>query len=190
LDATADGCQGVGSPSVRGRRRLAFDGLRRPAPSPGGARSGICQRTPCPPDCPACRTRAARRRPGLLRGRDQPLPRAPRQGAAAPLGRARGLRGHGRPLRHGRADAAQALRRYARRQPRLCRERVPLVPRLDAPVRRRLGAGTIIKCLRTFYDEGPSGGHYQNMMMDKYRTLGCAVHVTGGGVTIVQDYGR
>jgi hypothetical protein len=49
--------------------------------------------------------------------------------------------------------------------------------------------GTIIKCLRTFYDEGPAGGHHQNMM-GEYRTLGCAVHVVGGGVTIVQDYGR
>ena len=48
----------------------------------------------------------------------------------------------------------------------------------------------IILCLRTFYDEGPGGGHHQNMMMDEYRTLGCAVHVTGGGVTIVQDFGR
>jgi hypothetical protein len=50
--------------------------------------------------------------------------------------------------------------------------------------------GTIIKCLRTFYDEGPAGGHYQNMMSDEYRTLGCAVHVAGGGVTIVQNFGR
>jgi hypothetical protein len=49
--------------------------------------------------------------------------------------------------------------------------------------------GTLIKCLRTFYDEGPGGGHHQNMM-GEYRSLGCAVHVAGGGVTIVQDYGR
>ena len=47
----------------------------------------------------------------------------------------------------------------------------------------------IIKCLRTFYDEGPGGGHYENMV-GEYRTLGCAVQVTGGGVSIVQDYGR
>jgi len=51
--------------------------------------------------------------------------------------------------------------------------------------------GTIIKCLRTFYDEGPAGGHYQNMMDSEYRTLGCAVHLAGGGgVSIVQDFGR
>jgi uncharacterized protein YkwD len=47
----------------------------------------------------------------------------------------------------------------------------------------------IILCLRTFYDEGPGGGHRENMM-GEYRTLGCAVHVAGGGVSIVQDYGR
>src|SRR5262249_54617278 len=49
--------------------------------------------------------------------------------------------------------------------------------------------GTIIKCLRTFYDEGPGGGHQQNMM-GEYRTVGCGVHVAGGGVSIVQDFGR
>jgi uncharacterized protein YkwD len=49
--------------------------------------------------------------------------------------------------------------------------------------------GTVIRCLRTFYDEGPSGGHHENMM-GEYRTLGCAVLVTRGGVTIVQDFGR
>ena len=50
--------------------------------------------------------------------------------------------------------------------------------------------GTIIKCLRTFYDEGPGGGHYQNMLGGEYGTVGCAVQVTGDGVTIVQDFGR
>ncbi len=48
---------------------------------------------------------------------------------------------------------------------------------------------TIIKRLRTFYDEGPSGGHRENMM-GEYHTLGCAVHVAGSGVSIVQDFGR
>ena len=44
------------------------------------------------------------------------------------------------------------------------------------------------KCLQAFYDEGPGGGHYENMM-GKYKTLGCAVHVDGSGVSIVQDFG-
>jgi len=58
---------------------------------------------------------------------------------------------------------------------------------------RRAGGsvrGAITKCLRTFYDEGPGGGHYQNMLGGEYGTVGCAVHVTGDGVTIVQDFGR
>ena len=50
--------------------------------------------------------------------------------------------------------------------------------------------GAIIKCLRTFYDEGPGGGHYENMLGGEYGTVGCGVHVVGGGVTIVQDFGR
>jgi uncharacterized protein YkwD len=47
----------------------------------------------------------------------------------------------------------------------------------------------IIKCLRTFYDEGPGGGHHENMM-GEYRTLGCGVYVARDGFSIVQDYGR
>jgi hypothetical protein len=47
----------------------------------------------------------------------------------------------------------------------------------------------LTKCLRTFYEEGPGGGHHQNMM-GEYRTLGCGVYVAGGGVSIVQDFGR
>jgi hypothetical protein len=62
---------------------------------------------------------------------------------------------------------------------------VPLVPRLVARVRRR----GLVKCLRAFYDEGPGGGHYENVM-GEYQTLDCAVHVAGKGVTIVQDFGR
>jgi hypothetical protein len=45
------------------------------------------------------------------------------------------------------------------------------------------------RCLRTFYAEGPGGGHFENMM-GEYRTLGCGVYVAGGGVSIVQDFGR
>jgi hypothetical protein len=49
--------------------------------------------------------------------------------------------------------------------------------------------GGVPRCLRTFYDEGLGGGHHKNMMSE-YRTLGGAVHVAGGGVSIVQDFGR
>ena len=47
----------------------------------------------------------------------------------------------------------------------------------------------IIQCLRTSYDEGPGGGHREDML-GEYRMLGCAVHVAGGGVSIVRDFGR
>jgi len=49
--------------------------------------------------------------------------------------------------------------------------------------------GVLTKCLRSFYDEGPGGGHYESMM-GEYGTLGCGVYVDGDGVSIVQDYGR
>jgi Cysteine-rich secretory protein family len=47
----------------------------------------------------------------------------------------------------------------------------------------------LTRCLRAFYAEGPGGGHFENMM-GEYRTLGCGVYIAGGGVSIVQDYGR
>ncbi len=48
---------------------------------------------------------------------------------------------------------------------------------------------TIAQCLQAFYDEGPGGGHYENMM-GNYGTLGCGVYLQGSGITITQDYGR
>ena len=47
----------------------------------------------------------------------------------------------------------------------------------------------LTKCLRAFYAEGPGGGHFENMM-GEYRTIGCGLYVAGGGISIVQDYGR
>ena len=48
---------------------------------------------------------------------------------------------------------------------------------------------TIGQCLQAFYNEGPGGGHYENMM-GNYGTLGCGVYIDGNNITIVQDYGR
>jgi cysteine-rich secretory family protein len=48
---------------------------------------------------------------------------------------------------------------------------------------------TIAACVKMFYDEGPGGGHYDNMM-GNYGGLGCGVYVQGGGITITQDYGN
>jgi hypothetical protein len=44
------------------------------------------------------------------------------------------------------------------------------------------------QCIAAFYAEGPSGGHYMNLMSDN-TMLGCGIYQQGTGVTIVQDYG-
>jgi len=46
----------------------------------------------------------------------------------------------------------------------------------------------VAQCIKAFYDEGPGGGHYDNMMGD-YAHLGCGIYIAGTDVTIVQDYG-
>jgi len=46
----------------------------------------------------------------------------------------------------------------------------------------------VAACVTAFYDEGPGGGHYENMM-GPYATLGCGIYQSGSDVTIVQDYG-
>ena len=48
---------------------------------------------------------------------------------------------------------------------------------------------TVAACVKAFFDEGPGGGHYENMM-GNYGTLGCGIYVQGQQLTIVQDYGR
>jgi hypothetical protein len=49
--------------------------------------------------------------------------------------------------------------------------------------------GLMAACIDAFYDEGPGGGHYDNMMGD-YGSLGCGVYQEGSDVTIVQDFGQ
>jgi hypothetical protein len=44
-------------------------------------------------------------------------------------------------------------------------------------------------CVKAFYDEGPGGGHYENMM-GPYAKLGCGIYQSGTKITIVQDYGN
>ena len=48
---------------------------------------------------------------------------------------------------------------------------------------------TVAACVKAFFDEGPGGGHYENMM-GAYATLGCGIYVQGDQLTIVQDYGH
>jgi len=54
------------------------------------------------------------------------------------------------------------------------------------------GGGDLVElvrnCIAAFYDEGPGGGHYDNMMGD-YAALGCGIYIEGTDVTIIQDFG-
>ena len=50
-------------------------------------------------------------------------------------------------------------------------------------------AMTVVACVKAFFDEGPGGGHYENMM-GNYGSLGCGIYVQGQQLTIVQDYGN
>jgi hypothetical protein len=46
----------------------------------------------------------------------------------------------------------------------------------------------VAMCIKAFFDEGPGGGHYENMM-GAYKTIGCGIHRSGDSITIVQDLG-
>jgi hypothetical protein len=48
---------------------------------------------------------------------------------------------------------------------------------------------TVGFCILQFFQEGPGGGHYENMM-GPYAMLGCGIYVVGQQLTIVQDYGN
>jgi len=48
---------------------------------------------------------------------------------------------------------------------------------------------TVKDCMKAFYDEGPGGGHYENMM-GPYTTIGCGIYSEGDKVTILQDLGN
>jgi hypothetical protein len=45
------------------------------------------------------------------------------------------------------------------------------------------------QCVKAYYDEGPGGGHYENLM-GPYAKLGCGIYQSGTKVTIVQDFGN
>lgn len=47
----------------------------------------------------------------------------------------------------------------------------------------------VVQCIAAFYDEGPGGGHYDNLMSNN-TMLGCGIYQVDTRVTIVQDYGR
>jgi hypothetical protein len=44
------------------------------------------------------------------------------------------------------------------------------------------------QCLRTMVDEGPGGGHYDNMFNPQYTKVACGVTIVGGRVWSVQNF--
>jgi uncharacterized protein YkwD len=53
--------------------------------------------------------------------------------------------------------------------------------------------GSVADVLRTglagMWDEGPGGGHYENLV-GRFSYVGCGIHVAGGEVTVVMDFLR
>ena len=47
--------------------------------------------------------------------------------------------------------------------------------------------GALEQGLQMMWDEGPSGGHYRNMVARRSE-IGCGIFVNGGEVTIVQEF--
>jgi cysteine-rich secretory family protein len=47
----------------------------------------------------------------------------------------------------------------------------------------------IAQCIRAFYEEGPGGGHYENLI-GPYAKLGCGTFESDGKITIVLDFGN
>jgi hypothetical protein len=45
------------------------------------------------------------------------------------------------------------------------------------------------RCIEAFFDEGPGGGHYENLM-GPYTKVGCGIFESAGRITIVQDFGN
>jgi hypothetical protein len=43
---------------------------------------------------------------------------------------------------------------------------------------------------QAMWNEGPGGGHYENMASLQYTQVGCGIHQTGGRVWVVMDFGR
>ncbi len=42
--------------------------------------------------------------------------------------------------------------------------------------------------LKLMFDEGPGGGHYENMMNTKYRRVGIGLYLPGGTLYMTNDF--
>ena len=49
-------------------------------------------------------------------------------------------------------------------------------------------AGVIRSGIAMMWDEGPGGGHHDNIIGPKYREIGCGIFVSGDSVTVVQNF--
>lgn len=61
------------------------------------------------------------------------------------------------------------------------------VPSLD-PDAARNGKKQVDLMLKLMMDEGPGGGHYDNMMSPKYRRIGIGLHSAGGRFYMTNDF--
>ncbi len=50
-------------------------------------------------------------------------------------------------------------------------------------------SAVVADCIKAFYDEGPGGGHFENLI-GPYTKLGCGIYQSGDKITIIQDFGN
>ena len=61
------------------------------------------------------------------------------------------------------------------------------VPSMDGdPVKN--GKKQIDILLKIMFDEGPGGGHYDNMMNARFRRVGIGLHYAGGKLYLTNDF--
>lgn len=61
------------------------------------------------------------------------------------------------------------------------------VPKMDDDAVAN-GKKQIAALLKLMIDEGPSGGHYQNMLSEKYRRVGIGLYSQGGQLYLTNDF--
>lgn len=47
--------------------------------------------------------------------------------------------------------------------------------------------GIVAAAIQSFYNEGPGGGHYENIV-GPYTVIGCGIYIDGNGITIAEDF--
>lgn len=62
------------------------------------------------------------------------------------------------------------------------------LPRWLLPSQAGALAGVIRSGLAMMWDEGPGGGHHDNIVGAKYTDIGCGIFISGDSVTVVQNF--